>query len=352
MKLFFRNYFALFILVLTFILLKVLSFFPDFVTQYYSHGFYPKWASFLRFVLGKIPFSVGDVMYFAVILIVIRWIWFLKKNWISYRKAHLRKGMNFLIVIFVAFHVSWGFNYQRKSLATELKIKTKYTQAELEDFTWELIEKTNRLHVQITKNDTITYANPYDIETIFLKSEKAYTELSKHFPLFAYSNLSVKKSLFSLPLSYMGFSGYLNPFTNEAQVNYLVPKYNVPTTTLHEMAHQLGIASESEANFIGYLASVSSDDVHFQYSGMSFALKYCLKNIERFETNRAEIFLETINRGVVANFIETEKYHEKYDSFFEVISKNWYDFFLKFNQQKDGLEGYNNFVGLMLNYQP
>jgi hypothetical protein len=36
--------------------------------------------------------------------------------------------------------------------------------------------------------------------------------------------------------NYMGFSGYLNPFTNEAQVNYLGPMYTFPATTCREMA--------------------------------------------------------------------------------------------------------------------
>jgi hypothetical protein len=65
-------------------------------------------------------------------------------------------------------------------------------------------------------------------------------------------NLSTKKSLISLPLTYMGFSGYLNPFTNEAQVNYLGPMYTFPTTTCHEMAHQLGFASETECNLLAF----------------------------------------------------------------------------------------------------
>ncbi len=52
----------------------------------------------------------------------------------------------------------------------------------------------------------------------------------------------------------MGFAGYLNPITNEAQVNALIPKNNYPATICHEIAHQVGIASESEANFVGYLA--------------------------------------------------------------------------------------------------
>ena len=36
----------------------------------------------------------------------------------------------------------------------------------------------------------------------------------------------------------MGFGGYLNPFTHEAQVNTLQPKLRVLTTACHEIAHQ------------------------------------------------------------------------------------------------------------------
>ena len=34
---------------------------------------------------------------------------------------------------------------------------------------------------------------------------------------------ALKKSLLSLPLSYMGYSGYLNPFTLESQANAKMP---------------------------------------------------------------------------------------------------------------------------------
>ena len=53
--------------------------------------------------------------------------------------------------------------------------------------------------------------------------------------------------------SYSGFLGYYNPFTGEAQVNITAPHFVIPFTACHEMAHQLGYGSESEASFIGYL---------------------------------------------------------------------------------------------------
>ena len=62
--------------------------------------------------------------------------------------------------------------------------------------------------------------------------------------------------MYSLPLSYMGYAGYLNPFTLESQVNSKIPTLNLITTLLHETAHQMGYASEKEANFIAYYSAI------------------------------------------------------------------------------------------------
>jgi hypothetical protein len=189
---------------------------------------------------------------------------------------------------------------------------------------------------------------PYATQEIFDLSVKSYESIQKEFPFLLYEKPSIKPSLISVPLSYMGFGGYLNPFTNEAQVNNCLPKYNFPTTTLHEMAHQIGYASESEANFIGFLASIKSEDVYFQYSGYSFAVKHCLRNLERIKEGSSEKFLPLLNSGIIKNFEESKQFHEEYETFLEPIFKTFYDNFLKLNKQKDGLEGYNKFVGLMI----
>ena len=65
----------------------------------------------------------------------------------------------------------------------------------------------------------------------------------------------------------MGFAGYLNPFSGEAQVNDNTPLLGTAFTTCHEMAHQLGYAPEKEANFIGYLACISNEDPIFSIRG-------------------------------------------------------------------------------------
>lgn len=330
--------------------LKILSFFPETIERFYSHGIYVSISNFSRILLGPVPFSVGDIIYFIVIFLLLRWFWQKRKTWTSQWRGNLLTVLSFLSVFYFLFHLLWATNYHRVKLFDEMQLQREYTDADLLRFTKLLIAKTNKIHSEIVKNDTVKVVFPYTQEQVFRMNLNGYQNLSKIHPNFAYKNLSIKKSLISLPLSYMGFAGYLNPFTNEAQVNNKLPMYNFPTTASHEMAHQIGYASESEANFVGYLASIKNDDLYFQYSGYSYALKYCLRNWKIRDEKILEQLKPTIHSGILKNYEESEQFWKQYETFIETGFKIFYDNFLKFNQQKDGLESYSKFVDLMVNY--
>jgi hypothetical protein len=98
--------------------------------------------------------------------------------------------------------------------------------------------------------------------------------------------------------------------------------------TNHEMAHQMGYASESECNFIGFLASVKNDNLHIQYSG-SMALRYCLSNWQR--RGFFKQLLKTVHP--FKNYKESEQFWQ-YDTMIIDGFPCFYDQFLKVNQQK------------------
>ena len=85
--------------------------------------------------------------------------------------------------------------------------------------------QTNALQKQIQHDTTqeavrVTYSE----DTLFDMAPKGYAVLASKHPEFHYESASIKSSLYSLPLSYMGFGGYLNPFTNEAQSEFIKAK--------------------------------------------------------------------------------------------------------------------------------
>lgn len=68
--------------------------------------------------------------------------------------------------------------------------------------------------------------------------------------------------------------GYYFPFSMEANYNGKMYITNVPATLCHELSHIKGFMYEDEANFIGYLACINSEDPLFQYSGYLSVLDY------------------------------------------------------------------------------
>lgn len=345
-----RKYILPLFLLIQILFLKIIAFFPEFVERFYSNGLYVFISKILRITLGKIPFSVGDIIYGILILYLLKSIWKARKTWKTEWKNNVLKVLSMLSVAYFLFHVLWAMNYYRQPLFEKMKIERDYTDADLLDFTKKLIAKTNEIQIQITKNDSLKVVFPYSNEQVFEMNLNGYQTLSSQYAFFEYTNPSIKKSLFSLPLTYMGFGGYLNPFTNEAQVNYLMPMYNSPTTSCHEMAHQMGFASESECNFIGFLASVKNENLYFQYSGYSFALRYCLGNWYARDEKVYDQLLKTVHPGILKNYQESEDFWRQYDTFIDKGFHVFYDNFLKMNQQKDGMEGYSKFVNLMVNY--
>ncbi|MFV5685512.1 DUF3810 domain-containing protein [Flavobacterium sp. GB2R13] len=344
------KYFLSSFLLVQILFLQIIPFFPERVEQFYSNGLYPMIAKFSRIVFGTIPFSVGDFIYFIVIFLILIWFWNNRKSWKQAWKNNILSILSFVSVFYFLFHILWAFNYYRQPLFEKMTIKKEYSDADLLTFTKKLITKTNEVQAQITKNNSLKVVFPYSQEQVFEMNLNGYKNLSNQYPYFTYSHLSTKKSILSLPLAYMGFGGYLNPFTNEAQVNDLGPMYSFPMTTNHEMAHQMGYASESECNFIGFLASVKNDNLYFQYSGYSMALRYCLSNWQVRNEKVFKQLLKTVHTGILKNYKESDTFWKQYETPIETGFHAFYDNFLKLNQQKDGIEGYSKFVNLMVNY--
>lgn len=345
-----RKYILPLFLLFQIIFLKVLGFFPEVVERYYSNGLYVFTSELARTLLGWIPFSVGDVLYGMLIIYILFSIWQTRKKWRKQWKDNLLKVLSGFSIFYFLFHFLWALNYYRVPLFEKMNIQREYSNEDLYSFTEKLIAKSNDIQFQITHDKNKKVTNPYSQDSIFEMTQNGYSTLAKEYTFFKYEIPSRKKSLFSLPLTYMGFGGYLNPFTNESQVNYKLPKYGFPNVVCHEMAHQIGYASESECNFIGFLACIKNDDLYFQYAAYTSALRYCLENVIMKDESKFKVLKPTINPGIIENFKESEKFWEQYDTFIDKGFHAFYDQFLKANQQKDGLESYSKFVDLLINY--
>lgn len=344
-------------------LLFFIGFLPDFVEKCYSIGFYPLLGNWLRLLTGWVPFSIGDLLYlgFGVCLIV-----FLKKgigkiykekvtlNLIIYL---LGNGIRFFCWIYILFKLFWGMNYSRLGIEQQLGIqKYHYTKEDITSLTNLLINQTNVLRRSFADNSLPIYS----LDLLKLEAVKSYQIANSKHPFLNYQNLSVKESLYTPLANYIGFTGYYNPFSGEAQIRTDVPNVLTPYITCHEMAHQLGYASESEANFVGYLAASNSDNSYFKYSVYLDLLGYALsqqfilyardssftafKEIVKYNKNNIDTLVKK-DRKEIRHFFMMSR------NSIAPISADLFDQYLKMNKQLAGINSYDEVLGWLIAYQ-
>ena len=333
------------LLPLQWVLLQLLKGYPLFVETQYSQKLYPIFFKLQAFFFSKLPFSFGDLAYGIAFIYLV----FYCVKWVQNRTKRKILLINFfacLSLVFLLFQLHWGLNYYRLSLQEKLNYPTTYSEKELAATLDFLITSTNQLQRQLAPNDSTAVLIPYSKEKISELMESEFNFELVDFKVTPY----LKNSMWSTLLSYMGFAGYLNPLTLESQVNSKIPKLNYSTTAAHEMAHQLGIASEAEANFIAYQTTITHSDPFIQFSGYSFALRYCYGELFKADPEAAKKQLSKLNKGVLKNYQQLSAFWKKFENPFEPYFKKGYDTYLKANGQKKGILSYNAMVSMVIAY--
>ncbi|MDQ6814227.1 MAG: DUF3810 domain-containing protein [Bacteroidota bacterium] len=335
------------------ILIKVTSYFPLFIEHYYSRGIYPVISSFYRIVFGWIPFSLGDLLYALagvfLMLATIRTVKIIinrKRNGISYPRI-IKKALLVLATIYIYFNISWGLNYNRPGIAYQLGMNPKtHTDGDIRMITAMLLKKVNENRVLL--GDRKITIKSYD--QVFRQAQNGYRNVATQFPFLEYRTRSIKKSIYGRMGNFLGFLGYFNPFTGEAQVNLTQPRFLIPYVSCHEMAHQLGYASESEANFVGYLAAINSTDTVFHYSAYFDLFNYANRELFLRDSSLAKNNYEQLDILVKKDEEELREYWRKSDNAIEPLIKLFYDHYLKANQQDKGVQSYNEVIGWLISY--
>ena len=96
------------LLPIQYIAILILRRFPQFIEDYYSQGLYPFLSKISRYVFGWIPFSIGDIFYALLIILLIRWFY---KNIKRVRTEPILFVVDILAsasVIYFVFHLLWG----------------------------------------------------------------------------------------------------------------------------------------------------------------------------------------------------------------------------------------------------
>lgn len=264
-------------------------------------------------------------------------------------KRTLGKGVFFVGVVYIIFNLFWGLNYNRKTVLEKIGLQQEqYSKGDLVALNNMLMEKVNEFRDSIVK-DSIPFP---DRNTMFKQVNKAYIDAGKKYHFLRYRISAIKPSWWSEGVSYLGITGYYNPFTAEAQVNTKVPAMMQPYTTAHEIGHQVGFAREDEANFAGFLAAESSNNLWLKYSTYLEMFLYANRNLYDLDSIHAKRFSKQLSAEVLNDLAAYKRFRLEYESVIEPVFRYIYGKYLEQNQQPQGMLTYSDVIaGLIVYYK-
>jgi hypothetical protein len=264
-------------------LFRLLSSRPGLAEHLAGAGPLPALGRTLSLTTGVLPFSVAE----AVVLVVIgRQIGGLLGGIGDLRGGHDRLGRTFLrgglrlgqdagvlVALFVAL---WGIQYARPGLEERLGIEVSgpVSAQELERLARAAVETSNRLYFTVHGSRDIGEPTPAPPRRELVPElERAWERVARHHGLperAARSHGAPKAFLATPAVRRLGVAGMYFPFTGEALVLSDLPGVSLPRDMGHEMAHQRGFASESDANVLAFLVAREAMDPLINYSAYVF----------------------------------------------------------------------------------
>ena len=251
--------------------------------------------------------------------------------------------------ICLQFSLLWGVNYYAESFQKQSGVYAREsTPEELARVTEYFARQLAGCADQVQRDENGLFAESRD--DIFADSVRVFDGVYDAFPCLVMEDHVPKGVRFSTALSAMDFTGFYFPFTGEANLNIDSPACYLPSTIAHEMAHQRGIASEQECNFIGILAATRCADPAYRYSGWLEGYVYLSNALYRADPDRSRAIRETLPETVIADLRADNTYWAAFRGPVSQASESVYDAFLKTNGDASGIRSYGMVTDLLVTY--
>lgn len=319
--------------------------------DWYAHRIYPvlvKWAGGFS---ALFPFSVVEI---GLYVLAAGSLWYLARH-ISRPGNIACRGIFLAGILLFSYMTGCGINYYAGAFSEYAGLNPgKYTREELVELCEYLTERVNETAPELSeegneKNQAYRYQE--NRSQWRQESIAAMQAAGEQYPVLGGYYPRPKEAAVSWILSVQQLCGIYSPFTIEANYNGDMPDYNIPHTMCHELSHLKGFMREDEANFIGYLACIASENPAFQYSGYLTGWVYAGNalaeaDMETYVQLHGKL-CESARMDLRANSVFWERYEGKAAE----AANQWNDTYLKMNNQADGVKSYGRMVDLMLAYR-
>lgn len=323
---------------------------PDALERFYSLGI-NKWTiQGLSLLTGIFPFSLGEIIYVSH-LIAIPFVLFL----LIYRIFKggffdlLGRIIIYISLAYILFMGLWGFNYSRMPVSEMINLEVSISsKEELYNLNLILVEQANKLRTKVEEDEENIMTIKGGYRDVFSRADKGFHALSGEIRVLSGKYGRPKPIALSRLMLHTRITGMYFPFTGEANVNVAIPYLLLPATTLHEMAHQRGIAPEDEANYIAYITGINHPDYDFQYSSTVLALFHSMNALSREDLDLAREVANLYSEDLRRDIVSYREFWRRYEGRTSEVAERVNDGYLRSNRQDDGVKSYGRMVDLLL----
>lgn len=311
------------------------NFWVDYVICYYHN--------FIQFFTNILSRGIGEIFYILFAL------FFLFTISYSLKKRSFKSVYKFLFLILFMYNSVWGIIYYRQNFDVPANQEIKIELLK-ELYYYSLNEAiTNR---QAFLHDDQPMEIPFTISDYLKEFKQNQKLLANEKWVLNHSvlkNPSVVHSRFINVLNYSGVLGYYNPFVTESNINSSISDLKIGATIFHELAHQMGYASESEANFIAYYIGNASKKPEIKYFTNYKLMFYVLNLIGFTDPVFAKNELEQVPLAILEDRKAEIEFYSKYDGKVNDSFSFMNNQFLKMNNQ-EGVISYSKYIELVYFY--
>ena len=320
--------------------------------QWYSVTVYPLLVGSIGRVCGMVSFSVAEVLCFVIpaLIMIDSVVSAIKKR---FRGAVIR----FLLtasVLFFLYAACCGVNYYREPFVSREVIESAdITEHDLSEFCDYIADRINKsydaslVNKSVSDNTSIQSASYPAGDVLASMAVSAMQSLNDE-RLSGYYPQPKELRILSGVFSSMGVSGIYSPFTIEANVNGIMPGLEMPFTACHELSHLKGFMNEGEANYIGWLACINSDEEAFRRSGWLIAWIYAGGALHRTDPELFSEIYKKLPDSAVEELKENNEFWKSHETHASDIQDTINDAYLKSNGQDQGVQTYGQLTTLML----
>jgi hypothetical protein len=325
------------------------------VEQYYSETVYQAIRRTISRVTSLVPFSVAEILFYALALLAVGLVLIRLVQW-AVRKIGFHKLLKSVVSLALAagiiinlFYVTWGFNYFREPLSERMGLCVEQRSTdELEAFVLDTAAEAKALRETLHEDADGVFAPEGSLQSVLNGLPQAYESLSEAYPVLRGDVTRAKTVFWSRSLSEQGISGVFVGLTAEPNVNADQPPLLLYHAALHEMAHQTGLASENEADFVACLASAYSDDANVRYSGLIYALIVSGNALNKADPGAYTAAAETYGDAIRRDLSGYSAYWDAFDEQTQQNADSRNDAYLKHNAQESGILSYGESADLLL----